>query len=209
MKEFFYNYHPTTGEYVNKQPMEYDPIERNKLIPAYATDQIPCECQSSECNIFSEGKWIKYQDHRGEIVWNKDGEKITVDWIGKIPDSYYTQEPLFVLKEEKENELQIYIENTLDNGYVTYNIKMDATKQDLERLVEGYHIAQRRNETKMDIIDYNNKRHKNIPIDQVKNMIDSIEDFQSHLFWYKQDIREKIEACETKEQLEKIHIGDN
>lgn len=92
-----FNYHSTTGEFVQQSmadPDQFDP--GSFLIPAFATTIAPPETGENEIAVFdeTENKWATTSDYRGTQYWLPDGTEHEITEIGKtVPDGALSEPP--------------------------------------------------------------------------------------------------------------------
>ena len=89
-----YNYDRVTGEFINEQTAQLDPIDKAPLIPAFSTTKKPPVPGSNEAVVFANGVWSVVPDHRGrkyfladktEHVIKNIGEALPVDALDQMP----------------------------------------------------------------------------------------------------------------------------
>lgn len=123
-----------------------------------------------------------YKDNELKMFIPNDPEnrhyKMVQKWIteGNIPDPEYTDEEII------ENEKSIQIKNIIKeynedinkpvecivNGVTYY---MDGLEESATKMKHGIEYAELMNLTKMDIVDYYNKIHENISLDDCREIM--------------------------------------
>lgn len=84
-------YCPVTGEYTGWSD-EY--INVGVSMPGNSTGINPGNVAAGLVSVFSGGKWLRHEDHRGTAIYStEDGHKETVTTIGAIPDGFVTAAP--------------------------------------------------------------------------------------------------------------------
>lgn len=112
-----YKYDKTTKEYLGTQQCQLDPLETEiageevYLLPANCTFEEPTITEGYT-NVFEDGEWVQYEDHRGESYWLPDDDYQTpariMDELGELPESATTVQPtkpLSIYKAEKRAEI--------------------------------------------------------------------------------------------------------
>jgi len=80
------HYSQTTGEYITTTVARLDPVEKEPMIPAYATEKALPSLGANEAAIFENGDWVVKPDFRGVVYYKKtDGSQVTFN-IGESPD---------------------------------------------------------------------------------------------------------------------------
>ncbi len=90
-----YHYDPVTFELLNEDVADLDPIEKNPLIPAHATDVMPsATVATGMVQVFDETarKWTETEDHRG-TVYAVDGSPVEHDMPGVLPSTLSVTPP--------------------------------------------------------------------------------------------------------------------
>ena len=63
-------------------------------MPGSSTCINPGKVAAGLVSVFSGGKWLRHEDHRGTAIYSTtDGHKETVTTIGAIPDGFVTAAP--------------------------------------------------------------------------------------------------------------------
>lgn len=119
-----YKYDETTKEYLGYFEAYIDPLETRiqgkdvYVYPPCTTDKVPPELREGYVSVFNleNNNWEEFEDHRGLVVWNKDGEEILVDTIGAIPNGLFIERPVSCkeLKDEKLLEIREAYSKALD-----------------------------------------------------------------------------------------------
>ena len=98
-----YNYDKITKEFLNTSHANIDILESEKqgkevyILPAHATFKAPPQKQEGYTSCFSSQKdnWEKVEDHRGQIVYNKDDlSEYVIEEIGPVPPAYFVTKPV-------------------------------------------------------------------------------------------------------------------
>jgi hypothetical protein len=97
-----YNYDPVTFEYTTQGKADRNPLnEEEPIIPACATTIMPPEAIDGYAIVWVGNKWEYKEDHRGEMWYNsKTKTTETIDFIGTIPNYYYTPDSAIANKPE-------------------------------------------------------------------------------------------------------------
>lgn len=89
-----FHYHPATGEFLGTGQADPDPKDqRNWLIPAYATTEVPPEGQAGFARVFLGGEWGQVEDHRGKVVWTDHETSFTIEDLGPLPEGASEEQP--------------------------------------------------------------------------------------------------------------------
>jgi hypothetical protein len=95
-----YNYHPTTKEFISETDAHIDPLESQlrgyyvPLLSAYSTKEIIIEKIEGCTLVFNGFKFINVEDHRGEIVYDKETAlPMVIAEIGPISEAFTELEP--------------------------------------------------------------------------------------------------------------------
>ena len=112
-----YKYNEETKEYIGVVSCQLDPINTKKtgenvyLLPANSTFEEPTETEGY-ANVFEDGEWVQYEDHRGESYWLPDDDYNSparkMNELGELPEGATTVQPikpLSVYKSEKRAEI--------------------------------------------------------------------------------------------------------
>ena len=120
-----YQYDENTKEYIGYTEAYIDPLEsivQGKdiyLYPPCTTEQVPPELKEGYIILYNEeeDRWEEFEDHRGTIVWTKQGEEVLMDMLGPIPSEYLLEKPV-TLKELKDEKLK-----EIKEAYISEYIK--------------------------------------------------------------------------------------
>ena len=187
-----YHYSKDTKEVIGKGTARKDPLEEDRyLIPAYATKKPPPTIEENEVAVFNEDldSWEVKEDYRGEIYYNKAGEKIKITTIGETPKVDWTTE-----KTEKSEKSVSFLKDEL----------LKKVRNTTGKLInERYKPFDRENlfvlQNKEDIKDYlTGKRATAI---EVKENIQSMREACNIL-------EQEIKEAASKEALEMIDIDE-
>lgn len=90
-----WNYHPLTGELLDKSVADPSPLEPGVfLIPAYATTMEPPTTQPGKAVVFKDDAWALVDDHRGETWWRAFGEPVVIAVPGvEVLEGLFQTEP--------------------------------------------------------------------------------------------------------------------
>jgi hypothetical protein len=84
-----YNYSNTTKEYIYESIADKDPLdEDNFLIPAHATIVPPLDYKEGFVGVWNDAKWEYIEDYRGVEIYDIDGNKSKVDYLGAIRNGF-------------------------------------------------------------------------------------------------------------------------
>lgn len=142
-----YNYDPITKEYTTSSTANKNPLNPNEpIIPACATKLKPLNKKEEYAIIWVGNKWEYKEDHRGEAWFNaKTNEIQIVDFIGELPNYFYTPDSPIANKPEGEywqfdQELNEWIGNPiLYKNYILNSFPNYWTeKQNIPFEFEGY-----------------------------------------------------------------------
>lgn len=127
-----YNYHPTTGEFLNATLADPDPKNpSNFLIPAYATSKSPPIKKEGYALVYINDKWENLIDKRGKSYWNEKGELITISEIGlDIPINAYLEKPDLRTDTEKQKDFSILVRSEVSRRiflHASANTQMNMT----------------------------------------------------------------------------------
>ena len=153
-----------------------------------------------------------------------DGDKIHVEfidgtpvkWDAKISDYQDVIDkveqlkhiiPTLTFEEVKKKTLDTI--NTgfisqLSHGFMTNGILMGTSLMDIQNLLTSSQLATTLSQPILDIIDFNNVVHPNIPIDVVHNMIVELGKNYQTVLTKKQTLLSTINSATTIEELQKI-----
>ena len=212
----FYTYDEKTKEYTGTQNAFIDPLETKKqgknvyLVPANATDKKPLEAKENQAVIFNGSEWEIIADYRGKTYYIGT-EQHEMKELGDLPKgaTFEPVEPektLEELKSEKLSELTTLCHNFDDklvnnDMYVIsslgFKINADIRSQNnLKGLISV-------NADTVNFIDYNNEIHKLTQKDLNTLLIECSKNGEN-LYMQKWTYAEKIKACKTIKELEKI-----
>ncbi|RMH34829.1 MAG: hypothetical protein D6694_15005 [Gammaproteobacteria bacterium] len=91
------------------------------------------------------------------------------------------------------------------HGYTCANgIHMDCKPEDVRRLYDGVLIAEMSGQTTMDIRDYHNVVHTNIPVSEVRLMVKELGERIAARLRHKWMLHQKIDAATTTAEVESI-----
>ena len=222
----FYLYDKDTKEYQGEQLGYIDPLEtelRGKdvyLIPPYSTDIEPnlSELKDNEIFVFNGSKWeIQKEFYLGKVVKNQS-EKV-LKYINdnsyileqtengfKICEPTPKEKTINELKAEKLSELKAICHN-FDNRLVNndmyvisslgFKVNADLRSQNN---IKGLIAV---NADTVNFVDYNNEVHELTPSNLNTLLIECSKNGEN-LYMQKWAYAEKIKACKTIEELEKI-----
>ena len=216
----FYGYDEKTKEYTGTQNAFIDPLETKKqgknvyLVPANATDKKPLEVKENQAVIFNGLEWEIVADYRNKTYYIGT-EQHEMKELGDLPKGA-TFEPvkpkktLDELKSEKLAELTAitskFTVNNCDEMHITsslgYAINADKTAQDnIRGLIEAHGES--------DIIKYKiyDNSFKEVTIADLKIMLKECAKNGENLYTQKFLYQEKIKACKTIKELEKIDFN--
>ncbi|MEX0304346.1 MAG: hypothetical protein AB3N24_18145 [Leisingera sp.] len=88
-----YHYHPDTGELRGQNEARLDPLDKQPLIPAFATDIEPPEPQEGMGVVFDGQVWAQAEDHRGKVLWTAEGVEEEITGLGPLPAGLLTEKP--------------------------------------------------------------------------------------------------------------------
>jgi hypothetical protein len=89
-----HNYHPTTGELMSASEADESPLEPGEfLIPAHATPIAPPAAVHGFVPVFKGDVWQTVADHRGEVWFDPEGKRITIDALGLMPEAGWSLTP--------------------------------------------------------------------------------------------------------------------
>lgn len=212
----FYGYDKKTKEYTGTQNGFIDPLETKKqgkkvyLVPANATDKKPLEAKENQAVIFNGSEWEIIADYRGKTYY-VGTEQHEMKELGDLPKgaTFEPVEPektLNELKAEKLLELTSLCHN-FDNRLVNndmfiisslrFKVNADIRSQNnLKGLISV-------NDDTVNFVDYNNEIHKLTQKDLNTLLIECSKNGEN-LYMQKWAYAEKINACKTIAELEKI-----
>jgi len=99
-----YHYHPREG--LSQSLADPDPMNEGQfLIPAHATVIVPPIVETGHAVIFKEGEWQEVEDHRGTLLYDKNGVEKTLATLGPIPEGWSLEPPPPVLEERQTQAL--------------------------------------------------------------------------------------------------------
>lgn len=89
-----YHYHPQTGEFKGIGLADPNPLMPDHwLIPAFSTtDPTPPFPSGYSCQRVGDS-WILVEDHRDEVWFSADGERVQIEALGPVPEGAVTQTP--------------------------------------------------------------------------------------------------------------------
>jgi len=126
--------------------------------------------QVQTVKVSGAGFLVNGAHHISVIDGNPDYQRV-LDWIA----SGNTPEPEKTVTEYAEDKKVLIgrsLSDALSLGYIcTNSIKMDATKEDVATLDEGYRLQQKFSATSMDIRDFDNVTHQGVLLADVDAMI--------------------------------------
>lgn len=74
---------PRTGELIGQGTADPDPLTPgNWLIPAHATAVAPPTASAGYARVYQGGVWTLVEDHRGEVWWSAEGQKVEITDLG-------------------------------------------------------------------------------------------------------------------------------
>lgn len=212
----FYTYDEKTKEFTGTQNAFIDPLETKKqgknvyLVPANATDKKPLETKENQAVIFNGSEWEIIADYRNKTYYIGT-EQHEMKELGDLPKgaTFEPVEPektLSELKSEKLSELTA-ITSKFDNQLVNtdmiiksslgFTINADLRSQNnLRGLISV-------NADTVNFVDYNNEIHKLTQKDLNTLLIECSKNGEN-LYMQKWTYAEKIKACKTIKELEKI-----
>lgn len=91
-----YNYHPQSFEYLSDGLADISPMEEGKwLFPAFSTLKKPPQLKPNQnaLFLFEQQQWQVVDDFRGEIWYQKDGEKVIITSFGDPTILGYMPQP--------------------------------------------------------------------------------------------------------------------
>ena len=215
----FYIYDEKTKELIGTQNAFIDPLESEKqgkdvyLIPQNGTDKEPPKTEKNQAVIFNGDEWEVVADYRGEIYYIGT-EQHEMKELGDLPKGA-TFEPvkpkktLDELKSEKLSELTTLCHNFDDKlvnndmyaiSSLGFKVNADIRSQNnLKGLISV-------NADTVNFIDYNNEIHKLTQKDLNTLLIECSKNSEN-LYTQKWAYVEKIKACKTLKELEKINFN--
>ena len=96
------------------------------------------------------------------------------------------------------------IDTELSQGFTTNGFLLDAHLWDIQTLITVQTLATQQNSTSIDLVDFNNEVHFNIPLDIVSNIISELGTNYTTIFNKKQSIRSQIITAKNVNALNKI-----
>ena len=215
----FYIYDEKTKEYTGTQNAFIDPLETKKqcknvyLVPANATDKKPLETKENQAVIFNGSDWEIIADYRGKTYYIGT-EQHEMKELGDLPKgaTFEPVEPektLSELKSEKLSELTTLCHNFDDNlvnndmyviSSLGFKVNADIRSQNnLKGLIAV-------NADTVNFVDYNNKIHK-LKSSDLNTLLIECSKNGENLYKQKWAYAEKIKACKTIAELEKIDFN--
>lgn len=102
-----YLYNEITNEFTGKFDAQESPLEPGVFItPVHSTKLAPPTISDNQVAVFSNGVWKLVEDYRGQVWYDTTtGAKVTVNFIGKLPDNLAAEEPEVIVKAREHVEL--------------------------------------------------------------------------------------------------------
>ncbi|RWZ87253.1 MAG: hypothetical protein EO766_12065 [Hydrotalea sp. AMD] len=102
------------------------------------------------------------------------------------------------------HNISLSFNTELSNGYTTKGIKMNARIFDIQQLITAQTLAIKLFNTTMNIVDYNNVIHNDIPVGVVDEIITELGQHYQTCFDKKQQLRSLVYAAKRKQDLDTI-----
>lgn len=220
-----YNYHPVTKEYLGESDATESPLEPEVfLIPANAVETPPPVPQSGFTIVWNEQSktWVEKEDHRGKTVYNiSTKEETIIDYIGPIKAEFTEIQPqpnniwdvttnswiidINALKTEKQSEIKTAFSTAMSSGFTCSNgIKMDAALSSVLRLKGGYDLCLESGVTTMNIRDFDNVVHTDIPVEEIRTMLIELGANYQTILGKKWLLEDQINKATTATEIEAI-----
>jgi hypothetical protein len=106
IKMNIYHYNPVTKEYIGQSVADLDPIDKQPLIPAFATDIAPPTQGANQVAQWDGAAWVLVDDYRGQVFYDATGVEHKIDSLGVAPDPAWTTTKPFILDEAKNIKKQ-------------------------------------------------------------------------------------------------------
>ena len=215
----FYIYEQSTKEYLYEDNAYLDPLESEKqdkdvyLVPANATDKKPLDVKENQAVIFNGSEWEIIADYRNKTYY-MGTEQHEMKELGDLPEgaTFEPVEPektLDELKAEKLSKLTSLC-HSFDDKLVNNDVfvisslgfKVNADLRSQSN-IKGLITV---NADTVNFVDYNNEIHKLTQKDLNTLLIECSKNGEN-LYTQKWAYAEKIKACKTIEELEKIDFN--
>lgn len=110
-----YKYDANTKEYLGYFQAYEDPLETLKkgevvyVTPPCSVWDEPMVPREGYTIVYKDGEWKEEEDHRGLVVYDPEGNEVTITDIGPIPSGYTLEKkiPLKEVKDKKREEVNV------------------------------------------------------------------------------------------------------
>ena len=209
-----YKYDEQTKEYIGTEQALIDPLETELqgktiyLLPANATFENP-NLQDGFASVFDGTQWENIEDNRGKEYW-LDTDTFgtpakTMKELGAFPaNAVFTapQKTLEQLKADKINELKT-IRDTEEVKPIAYNGNLfdfdDKARDRINSAIIALSITSQS-------IEWTTADNTNVLVtaDDLRSVIAAVAMRSNELHAKYRELKEQVEACTTKEELENI-----
>ena len=110
-----YHYNKVTGEYLGETEAKLDPLDKNPLIPANATEDKPPNAPAKKAVIRVGNAWELIDDFRGEIWFAGFGAPEEITGIGTPKGLTKNEPPSFTVIQPSPQEQNDQIARALAN----------------------------------------------------------------------------------------------
>lgn len=209
-----YKYNEKTKEYIGTEPTMIDPLESKLqgkeiyLLPSNATFEKP-NLQDGFASIFNNGKWENVEDNRGKEYWlDTDAfgtpARVMKD-LGAFPTDAVFTAPIKTLEQLKADKILEfkYQRDALEVEPIEYNGNLFDYDDKARDRINAAIVALDASGTAIAWTTADNTEVL-VNADDLRGVIAAVAMRSNELHVKYRKLKEQVEACTTKEQLEKI-----
>lgn len=127
-----------------------------------------------------------------------------IDQIDTIVNAPPLQPTFQELQNQKIVEITSWMKAELALGFTTNGIKMDSLLIDIQRLLIALNLAEKALSTTMDIVDFDNIVHTNVPLAVVNSIVTELGVHYQTVFQKRQTLRQQVYNATTLNELNNI-----
>lgn len=209
-----YKYNEKTKEYIGTEQALIDPLETEKqckeiyLLPANATFEKP-NLQDGFSSVWNGEQWKNIEDNRGKEYWlNTDTfgtPAHTMKDLGTFPTGAVFTAPEKTLEQLKADKI-LEFKSKRDTLELAPINNFDADEKSIMRINNAIIVLDITKQTVEWTLADNTT--KNVTADDLRNVILAIGARSNELHEKYRLLKEQVEACTTKEELEEIQWGE-
>lgn len=213
-----YKYDEQTKEYIGSEQALINPLESELqgkevyLLPANATFEKP-NLQEGFASVFNNGKWENIEDNRGKEYWLADDEygtpAKTMKELGAFPAGAVFTAPAKTIEQLKQDKINEFknIRDTEEVKPISYNGNLfdfdDKARDRINSAIIALSITGQS-------IEWTTADNTNVSVTagDLRGVVANVAMRSNELHVKYRQLKEQVEACTTKEELDEIQWGE-